>query len=170
MIIDKEIISKTYREYFFITGMFDIDAQYFKNKIDEGIQTTNLNYKTNVMGQQTGWKFFNNDKNFVKLMTQVLDYLEHSSLNLEPCHLESSWGIIEGFGEFTKKHNHNPNYFSGVLYLHNHSQKLYFPEINQETTPAEGRVVLFSSFLKHYTKRNLEDAARYAVSFNFFYN
>ena len=170
MIINKEIISKLYKEYFFITGVFDIDAQYFKKRIDEGIQTTSLDYKTNVMGQQTDWKFFNNDKNFGKLMAQVLDYLEHSNLNLEPCHLEDSWGIKEGFGEFTKKHNHGFAYFSGVLYLHDHSQKLYFPEINQEITPTTGRIVLFSSFLKHYTKRNLQDAAKYAVSFNFFYN
>ena len=32
MIIEKEIISQVYRPYFFITGIFDIDAKYFKKK------------------------------------------------------------------------------------------------------------------------------------------
>ena len=75
---------------------------------------------------------------------------------------------IEQFGEFTKKHHHGYAYFSGVLYLHDHPQKLYFPEINQEVTPKKGRAVIFSSFLEHYTKRNLGDIGKYALSFNFY--
>jgi len=167
MIVDKEIISQVYRPYFLVTATFDIDAKYFKKRIEEGVQDSNLNYKTNIKGQHTDWTFFNEDKNFGILVGQLLDYLEGLNIELMPCHLEQAWGLIEKFGDFTGKHNHGPSYFSGVLYLNDHPQKLYFPEVKAEVTPKKGRVVLFSSFLNHYTKRNLEDTAKYAISFNF---
>tara|TARA_R100001244_G_scaffold62200_1_gene51968 strand:+ start:295 stop:831 length:537 start_codon:yes stop_codon:yes gene_type:complete len=168
MIIEKEIISQIYRPYFFITSIFDVDTKYFKKRIDEGVQVSNLNYTTNVHGQHTDWKFFNEDKKFGSVVAQTLDYLEQANLELEPCYLGEAWGLIEQFGEFTKKHHHGDAYFSGVLYLHDHPQKLYFPEINQEVTPKKGRAVIFTSFLKHYTKRNLGDIGKYALSFNFY--
>ena len=115
MIINKEITSKILRDYIFITGTVDIDSKYFKKRIDEGIQNSNLNHKTNVYG----------------------------------------------------KHTHEPSYLSGVLYLNDHYQKLYFPEINQEITPKPGRFVIFSSFLQHQTKRNIKHKSKYAISFNF---
>ena len=70
-------------------------------------------------------------------------------------------------GEHTKRHHHEPYYLSGVLYLNNHSQKLYFPDLQQEVTPQMGRFVVFSSFLEHYTKRNIQHEEKYAISFNF---
>ena len=167
MKIDKEIISKIEREYFFISGIFDIDAKYFKKRIDEGVQHSTYNYKTNVKGMRTDWEFFNEDKNFRTLLLQIMDYLEQLNFALEPCKLKHSWGIIEKFGDFTNKHKHAPAYFSGNLYLNDHHQKLYFPEIKQEITPKKGRFVIFSSFLVHHTKRNLLDAAKYAIAFNF---
>jgi hypothetical protein len=170
MRIDKEIISKLYREYFFISGILDVDDKYFKKRIDEGVQNSNLNYKTNVMGQQTSWKFFNSDKNFGILLCQMIDYLEGLNCKLDPFCLTDSWGLIERFGEFTNKHNHGPCVISGILYLNDHYQKLHFPQINQEITPKKGRFVLFSSFLDHYTKRNIQNTAKYAISFNFFHS
>ena len=61
MKINKEIISKLPRDYVFITGTFDLDAPYFKKRIEEGVKVSSLNYKTNVHGQRTEWKFFNID-------------------------------------------------------------------------------------------------------------
>ena len=81
--------------------------------------------------------------------------------------MTESWGLIEKFGDYTKRHTHGPNYISGILYLNDHHQKLYFPEINQEITPEKGRFVLFSSFLVHHTKRNTQKKEKYAISFNF---
>ena len=167
MIVDKEIISKINRDYFFISGIFNIDAEYFKKRIKEGIKNSQVSYTTNVVGERTDWNFFNKDKNFGILLGQLLDYLEESSIDLEACHLEESWGLMLKFADFTKRHSHHPSYFSGVLYLHDHHQKLYFPEIKQEITPQKGRFVIFSSFLQHYTKRNLRDMLKYAISFNF---
>ena len=167
MIIDKEIVSKIPRDYIFITGGFDLDPQYLKQRIEEGVKESNLNYKSNVVGKHTEWKFFNKDRHFITLLLQLIDHIEHLNIELERFTLTDSWGLIEKFGDYTKKHHHLPSYLSGVLYLHDHSQKLYFPDIKQEITPTTGRFVLFSSFLNHYTKRNLEDKEKYAISFNF---
>jgi len=167
MIVDKEIVSKIPRDYIFITGGFDLDPKYLKQRIEEGVKESNINYKTNVVGKHTEWKFFNNDKHFITLLLQLIDHIENLNIELERFTLTDSWGLIEKFGDYTKQHHHLPSYLSGALYLHDHSQKLYFPEIKQEITPTTGRFVLFSSFLNHYTKRNLEDKDKYAISFNF---
>ena len=167
MIVDKEIVSQIYRPYVFVTGIFDIDSKYFKKRVEEGVQNSNINYKTNVHGKHTEWKFFNKDKEFGILLLQMIDYLDGLNIQLQKFSLEDSWGLIEGFGDHTIKHHHGYSYLSGVLYLNNHHQKLYFPEIKQEITPKQGRFVIFSSFLEHYTKRNIRNTEKYAISFNF---
>jgi len=168
MRIEKEIISKVRKDYFFVSGIFnDIDAKYFKKRIDEGVQSSTLNFQTNVVGKHTEWKFFNKDDNFGLLLLQMLDYIDDLNVELEKFYLHEAWGLIETFGGYTKRHSHAPHYISGVLYLTDHYQKLHFPDIHQEITPKVGRFVLFSSFLKHYTKRNLKHKAKYAISFNF---
>ena len=53
MRIDKEIVSQILRDYIFITGVFDIDSKYFKKRIEEGVQNSSINYKTNVVGKHT---------------------------------------------------------------------------------------------------------------------
>ena len=166
MKIDKEIISKTLRDYFFITGTFDIDSKYFKKRIEEGVQNSSLNYQTHVRGQLTEWQFFNRDEQFKGLLLQLIDYLESLNVELEGFHLEDAWGLIEKFGDYTRKHNHGSSYLSGVIYLNDHYQKLYFPTLKQEIIPKKGKFVLFSSFLTHYTKRNHEHKDKYAISFN----
>ena len=67
MIIYKEIVSKIPRYYIFITGCFDLDPQYLKQRIEEGVKESNLNYKTNVVGKHTEWKFFNKDRQAIPL-------------------------------------------------------------------------------------------------------
>ena len=167
MIIDKEIVSKIPRDYLFVSGLLDLDAKYFKKRIDEGVKTSTLNYKTNVQGKHTEWEFFNKDKEFHILLFQIIDHLEALKINFQPFFLHSSWGIIEGLGEHTQKHHHEPEYLSGALYLNAHPQKLYFPDIQQEITPEIGRFAVFSSFLSHHTKRNLIEKEKYGISFNF---
>ena len=75
MNIQKEIKSKIERDYFFIEGTVDLDAKYFINKIEEGIKDSPLNYKTNVKGQHTSWKFFLNDKNFRVILVKLIDFI-----------------------------------------------------------------------------------------------
>ena len=167
MKINKEIVSKIPRDYVFITGTFDIDALYFKKRIEEGVKVSSLNYKTNVHGQQTDWKFFNKDEKLALFLLQVIDYIDNLNLPLQAFYLHDCWGLIERFGDYTKKHKHGGSLFSGVLYLNNHSQKLYFPEIKEEVTPTAGGFVIFTSFLTHHTHRNITHKEKYAISFNF---
>ena len=163
MKIDKEIVSKIARDYIFISGVIDVDVKYFKKRIDEGIKASSINYKTNVYGKHTEWDFFKKDKEFVVLLFQIIDHIETLKIDLQRFFLNSSWGIIEGIGDHTQRHHHEPNYLSGVLYLNNHPQKLYFPDIQQEITPEVGRFAIFSSFLAHHTKRNLIEKEKYAI-------
>ena len=167
MKINKEIVSTIPRDYVFITGTFAIDAPYFKKRIEEGVKVSSLNYKTNVHGQQTDWKFFNKDEKLALFLLQVIDYIDNLNLPLQAFYLHDCWGLIERFGDYTKKHKHGGSIFSGVLYLNNHSQKLYFPEIKEEVTPTPGGFVIFTSFLTHYTQRNITHKEKYAISFNF---
>ena len=137
MKIEKEIVSKLPREYLFVSGILDLDAKYFKRRIDEGVKASTINYQTNVYGRHTEWEFFNKDKEFNILLFQMIDYLETLTMDLQR------------------------------FYLNDHPQKLYFPEIKQEILPTKGKFVMFSSFLNHHTKRNIVDKEKYGISFNF---
>ena len=167
MEIQKEILSQIKRDYFFIVGTIDIDADYFINKIEEGIKGSSLNYQTNVIGQMTEWKFFKGDKKLAYILLKLLDYCDDKKITEEGYSLKDAWGLKESFGEYTQKHAHLPSYVSGSLYLNSHTQKLYFPDIKEEVEPKKGRFILFSSFLKHYTTRNNMNKSKYAISFNF---
>ena len=171
MKIEKEIKSKIERDYFFVEGSLEnIDSDYFINKIEEGILLeNNLSYKTNVMGKVTPWFYFSKDKNFIYLVNQLIDYVEIKKITTAAYTLLEAWGIKETFADFTQQHSHTPNYLSGVIYLNDHPQKLYFPQIDQEVTPKKGKFVFCSSFLDHYTKRNVSDDDRYCIAFNFKY-
>ena len=171
MKIEKEIVSKIERDYFFIEGSVDINDKYFIDKINESVEgKNNINYGTNVKGKHTYWDYFNHDKEFHICLGQIMDFLDESKIISHGCYLKDSWGIREDTGDVTRDHNHVPSYFSGIIYLNNHSQKLYLPEIKKEVIPLCGKVVLFSSFLRHYTKRNTSDDSKYAISFNFYYS
>ena len=167
MKIEKEIVAKIPRDYLFVSGILDVDAKYFKRRIEEGVKASSINYQTNVYGKHTEWEFFNKDKEFNVLLFQMIDHLETLTIDLQSFYLKNAWGIIEGIGEYTQRHHHEPNYISGVIYFNNHPQKLYFPDIKQEITPQTGRFAIFSSFLNHHTKRNIVDKDKYGISFNF---
>ena len=169
MEIKKEIISKIERDYFFVVGDIDIEADYFINKIEEGIKESPLNHKTNVIGGMTDWQFFMKDKKLLEILLKIVDYLEFRKITTEAYNLKDAWGVRESFGEYTKEHAHIPSFMSGSIYLNSHTQKLYFPDIDEEVEAKKGRFVLFSSFLKHYAKRitTYGSGSKYAIAFNF---
>tara|TARA_B110001454_G_C12593090_1_gene381063 strand:- start:59 stop:622 length:564 start_codon:yes stop_codon:yes gene_type:complete len=168
MKIQKELLSKIERDYLFVEATLDMDTKYLIDKIEQGInRQDNLNYKTNVKGKQTTWDFFLNDKEFSLIMFHILNYLDESPGVKLKGYLSHAWGVKQDLGDFTMEHTHQSHSMSGIIYLNDHEQKLLFPEINQEIIPRRGKIVLFSPFLKHYTKRNLSNKSKYAISFNF---
>jgi hypothetical protein len=170
MIITKHKESKIQTDYFFIKGnILNINANYFINKIEEGIKKEcALNGITNVKGYMTSWKYFNTDKEFFKLLHPMMNYFEKNNLTNKGYLIEDSWGIKETFGHFTQSHNHRESLWSGVIYLSNVDQSLIFKDINEEVEAKVGNFAIFSAFLNHETKNRICDGqVKYGMAFNF---
>jgi len=158
------------QKYFFVKGKLkDININYFKNKIDEGINLqNNLNGQTNVIGYMTDWKYFTKDIEFFKSLCQIMDYFDSNKFSRLKYSLEEAWGLKENFGNFTKLHNHRNSLWSGVIYLSKIDQPLIFPQIEEKLEAEEGSFAIFSSFLDHKTdNRIINSQTKYAIAFNF---
>jgi hypothetical protein len=168
MNIEKEIISKRLVDYLFLSGTVDIDSEYFIKRIEEGIKDNNaLSYLTNVKGEHTSFEYFVEDKKFNDFILEIIDYLERLKFEFKPYQLMEAWGLKIGYSNYTQIHDHAGSFLSGSLYLNEHNQELIFPEIEKSIIPKKGQFVLFSSDLKHYTKRNLSEKNKYGIAFNF---
>jgi len=178
MKIKKVIRSTINQKYFFAEGSLDINANYFIQEIEKGInENNNANYKTHVRGKMTSQHYFVRDNEFIKLILPMLDYIDQTNFDFsDPTiswshpsyYLREAWGYKEGFGDYTREHSHGVCWLSGVIYLNKHHQKLIFPQINKEVTPEKGTFVLFSPFLLHKTKRNITKKSKYGISFNWY--
>lgn len=166
MIIDKEIRKPIEQEAVFVAGKLHVEnPTYFINKINQGIDLeNNLNYKTNVISKVTDWKFFLNDKEFMKLFVQINDYV--SPYFKRKYLLDEAWGNRHDGFDMSRYHDHVPALWSGVIYFSTSPQKLLFPELKQEITPDIGKFAVFSSFIKHGTKTVFLDKPKYGISFN----
>lgn len=161
--IEKEVLKK----YFFIEGQVDINSSYFIEKITEGFkQKENKSGQTNIQGLMTSFTYFNKDPEFVKILKTLTAYID-TEIKLNSYYLKNSWGFCTNKNEKTHYHNHEPQMFSGVLYLNNHDLCLNFNEINKSVKPDKGTFVLFSSFLKHGTGVSYSEDTRWGISFDF---
>ena len=166
MFIEKHIEKKVLHDYFFISGIVDIDSTYFIEKINQGVSNEdNFNYKTLIKDKMTSWEFFNKDQNFLNILTRFIDTVD-KNINMGNYSLKSSWGFSVGYGGQTDFHKHIPSVWSGVIYLNDHDQILDFPEIEQKIKPTKGKFVLFSSFLRHGCIRHRSENPKYGISFN----
>jgi hypothetical protein len=172
MKVNKILDRKIERSVIFITGNLSVPVNYFIKKIEKGIEEkNNKNYKTNLVSSMTDYQYFREDKEMIKLLLPMCDLMDKYNLNHNvKYHLSDAWGFKMGFSNYTIKHDHHPSFLSGAVMLNKHYQSLYFPEINEELKSEPGNFVLFSSFLKHYNKRNIDDKIRYGLSFNLGYN
>ena len=169
MKIDKEIRGNIQVPYTFFKGTLDINAKYFMSKIDDGISEKNSN-KTNVKSDMTSWTHFLNDVEFLKLLMPILDKIDELKVTTPTSYfLTNAWGIRQNFSDYTVLHAHNPAFLSGVIYLNNSDQHLFFPDINEKVIPKIGSFAVFSSFLKHSAKRNKTFKSKYGISFNLSY-
>ena len=117
----------------------------------------------------TSYTYFNQDKEFGKIISQFIGYID-KNISLRRYHLIESWGIKVNPNGETVEHDHAGSLWSGVLYLHDHEQTLYFPEIDQKVKPEKGSFALFSGFLRHKAITNHTDKIKYGISFNFIYS
>lgn len=154
---------------FFIELQLDIKdvKDQLINDIEKGIlDKNNMNHKTNVSGNMTFWKYFNNNLNFHRVLD--IGFKETNKyISLRESFLEDSWGIKTNKGDYTTLHSHEGMSFSGILYLNNFEQPTNFPEYNLNIIPKEGTFLIFSSFLKHGVDKNTSDTVKYAIPFNF---
>lgn len=171
MKVNKFINSKIERPLVFVKGRLSLPFNYFIKEIEKGIAAeNNENFKTNLISQMTNYKYFNNDKEMIKLLLPIFDLIEKNNLNdNDRFILADSWGFKMSFSHQTKKHRHCSSMLGGAIMLNKHPQKLYFPEINEEVESNPGNFVLFSGFLSHYNNRNTSDDIRYGLSFNLNY-
>ena len=156
---------------FFLEFKIKLKPKYFIDKIEEGIEDRdNLSFKTNVMGEMTSYTWFNRDKNFLDIVQKGLDYIDSTNLHekLPKCLLKESWGVKTGYRNKIKKHDHWGARISGVLYLNNSKQNLLFPQLDMEVKPEVGKLVMFTSILKHQTKLQYNNEKKYAIAFNIF--
>jgi hypothetical protein len=165
MIISKHIQKPIELPSFFIQGKLEIDTNYFIEKIKkECEENKELNYLTNIKGLMTGWKFFNDDINFISALTQLIEYVD-KKINLKPYLLSESWGLELRQFDQTTFHEHNCQW-SGVIYLNSCNQELIFPEIEQNVKPEPGTFAIFSAFLKHGCYRKMDEGSKFGISFN----
>jgi len=125
---------------------------------------TNSNYKTNVHGKMTRFKYFNNNNNFLKLVDFMRPYL--NKVVPRSILLKDSWGNILDKNDYVKMHNHEPAAVSGILYL-TEGVSTYFPAYNKRIEAEVGKFVLFDPALDHSVPKNKSSTKRYSVSFNF---
>tara|TARA_R100000306_G_C4289054_1_gene99081 strand:+ start:50 stop:577 length:528 start_codon:yes stop_codon:yes gene_type:complete len=171
MKISKLIQAKTEREYFFLAGHTSLDSKYFIKKIEEGIkEQTNRSYSTHLMSKMTSFNYFIGDKKFLKILLPIFDLLDATSFESTPgWRMTEAWGYKQSFEEYSRLHHHIPCFLSGAIMLNEHPQALIFPEINETIEAKPGNFVVFSSFIKHRSNRNVTDKVRYGLSYNLYY-
>ena len=169
MKLEKIIKSKIEQDYIFVKGSLDLNTDYFIKKIDEGVRDeTNRNFHTNLKSSMTSFEYFMKDREFFKIILKVFDFLDYELLgqDITPYGLSAAWGFKQDFSHYSKIHNHAPSFISAAIMLNDHSQHLSFPDINEKLEAAPGNFAIFSSFLRHGSRRNDTDKSRYGLSFN----
>jgi hypothetical protein len=161
-IIEKNILRKAFLHEIEL----QIDSNYFIQEIENSLKETNLYYATNVKGKMTAWNAFNNNDNFLKVLSEGVKHIS-KHINFKGEQLESSWGLKLEKGDYTQKHNHATSILSGILYLNEVDQELVFPDIQINVQPKKGTFLLFSPWLDHYTDFNRSEESKYAIAFNF---
>ena len=163
----KHIEKPVKKDMFLIELELKINSAYLIKQIEEGINSqTNCNYVTHVKGEMTAWDYFIKDENFLSVVKIGTNYLDEK-ISLVSCYLRDAWGTKISYNDRIREHDHNGCIISGVLYLQDSDQELYFKELDISIKPKKGKLILFSPLLKHGTKSNLNKKSRYSIAFNY---
>jgi hypothetical protein len=163
-----DIISVT-KQFFIIEYQLKnlIYIEKLKKLIEEGVSSnTNHNYKTNVKGKMTAWNFFNENKEFISYLDESFFFFKTFKYEIN-IKLSSSWGTILSNEEEVIEHDHRRSEISGILYLTDIGPGTFFPEFNKFVKEKIGKIVFFSSQLKHSVPKFKTDKKRYTIAFNF---
>jgi hypothetical protein len=139
----------------------------FKKKINQEVNShDNNNFKTNVKGKMTRWDFFNKDKNFHLCLEESCSFLK--IINSVDMKIESSWGNILSDNDEVLEHDHVARTIalSGILYLTEDGPGTYFKLLNKSIDEKIGKIVFFSSELRHSVPKIKIEKDRYTVAFN----
>ena len=135
-------------------------------KIDNELKKdNNLNYVTNVKGEMTNWDAFRKDTEFNSII-QKNAFILSNAIGEDSFVLEQAWGIKLTGRQLVRKHKHEKHWLSGVFYLSNTSQELFFEEINLSIKPKVGTFVVFDAHLFHQTRNFVGEDVKYAIAFN----
>lgn len=133
-----------------------------KKMIDDS--TGALDYKTNVKGKMTDFKQFINEPLFLNILKECEIFF--NTFNFKKMYLQDAWGNILEENEEVIEHDHGGCEVSGVLYLTEGGSGTYFSEINKTIEEKIGKIIFFSSNIKHSVIKN-KLHKRYTLAFNF---
>ena len=154
------------KDTFVLTGKINDSTllEKLKKDIDKGVKKNNNNYKTNVHGKMTAFKYFNKNNDFIKLIDILKPYFH--KVTKKSIELKDSWGnILEG-EDFVYSHDHFPSIVSGVVYL-TKGEGTYFHHYDYTIEAEVGSFVLFDPAIPHEVKKTYLKKKRYTLAFNF---
>ena len=82
----------------------------------------------------TNWDAFTKDTEFNSII-QKNAFILSNAIGEDSFVLEQAWGIKLTGRQLVRKHKHEKHWLSGVFYLSNTSQELFFEEINLSIKP-----------------------------------
>jgi len=135
-----------------------------RRDIDEGIKKNHNNYKTNVKGKMTSFKYFTKNKNFIDFIDIIRPYFK--KITTSDVGLKDAWGNLLEDKDYVQLHHHAPSLLSGILYL-SAGPGTSFPEYNKTVSAEVGKFVLFDSVIQHKVEQINLTNKRYSISFNF---
>ena len=140
---------------------------HFENQIR--LNVGELDYKTNVRGQMTGFKHFLKDEKFNSFMNIFIQKMADIVKESDPLQLKifnsiqvaEAWGNKLKAGEMVNPHNHIGSLdYASVLYF----SATYLVVENQKVDVSRGDVLTFFCTAKHWTDKANEE--RLSLAFN----
>lgn len=155
------------RESFILTGEIqDKDLiNRLKEKIKNRVESSKLNYRTNVKGKFSGFHSFVEDVDFhlfLKLIQPQIKVIYQNNFRIV-----DAWGNICNKGDEVLMHNHRGvTAFCGILYLTENGPGTYFKEYDLLIEEKIGKFILFDPYLNHSVDKIKEDMDRITLAFN----
>jgi len=140
---------------------------HFENEIKKNVGE--MDYKTNVKGQMTGFQHFLKDKkfnDFLKIFCDKLNYTKQINdclklKNFNSIQVVDAWGNKLNSGEVVKPHHHIGSVdYSSVLYFSN----TYLFVEKKKIKVSRGDVLTFFCTAEHWTEEANEE--RLSLAFN----